>query len=86
MSDTLHPNTESLSELTYEELEEKYTKLMHRWQIAKRMQMGESIAYQLDLLLNAIDEEKIRRNISDEKPNGVILDTDPIKIDFKKRF
>lgn len=86
MSDTLHPNVESLRELSYDELEEKYSKLMNRWQIAKRMQMGEGIAYQLDLLLNAIDEERTRRHTPDEKPNGVVLDTDPIKLEFKKRF
>lgn len=85
MSQTLHPNAESLKELSYDELEERYNKLMHRWQIARRMQMAEGVAYQLDLLLNAIEEERYRRNAQEEKI-GVVLDTDPIKIDFKKRF
>lgn len=85
MSENLHPNLDSLTDLTYDELEERYNKLMHRWQIARRMQMAEGVAYQLDLLLNAIEEERFRRNTPEEK-TGVVLDTDPIKIDFTKRF
>lgn len=74
-----HPFSSQLSELSAEELEQKYSSLMNRWHIARRMGMDQNVLHQLDLLLGSIDIEKERRMKVDEKPAGVILDTDPIK-------
>jgi hypothetical protein len=87
MSNDLHPFTEPLGELTIEELDDRYIKLMNRWRMARRMQMNEAVMFQLDLLISGIEDEKSRRmKSSDDIPNGVVLDTDPIKIDHKRRF
>ena len=74
-----HPFFQPLEELTIEELEKKHSDLMNRWRIAKMTNMDQNVAHQLDLMLNNIEDEKERRQIADDKPNGVILDTDPIK-------
>ena len=88
MNQSLHPFAESLTDLSLDEIEERHYKLMNRWHIANRMQMPSSTLLQLDMLIQSLEEEKHRRQVvvADEKHNGVVLDTDPIKIDFKKRF
>jgi hypothetical protein len=75
-----HPFSIPLSEFTTDELDKRYSDLMNRWNIARRMNMDQSIMHQLDLLLGSIELEKERRFAVDEKPDGVILDTDPIQI------
>lgn len=80
MSQAEHPLLDPNSELTTEELDQKYNVLMTRWNTARRMNMDQSVLYQLDLLINGIQAERERRRTSDEKPNGVILDTDPITL------
>jgi plasmid stabilization system protein ParE len=75
-----HPFNVSLSDLSHEELERRYSDLLRRWQVARRMQMDQSILHQLDLLLNGVEIEKERRATLEEKPNGSILETDPIQI------
>lgn len=75
-----HPFNIPLAEMSHEELEKRFADIMRRYQIARRMQMDQSILYQLDLLLNSIEFEKERRSMIDDKPSGVILDTDPITI------
>jgi hypothetical protein len=42
------------------------------------MQMAPSVLHQLDMLLVSIENEKERRHMVDDRPNGVVLDTDPI--------
>lgn len=79
-----HPFSIPLGDLTAEELDRRYADLLQRWQIARRMQMNQGILYQLNLLLNSIELEKEKRAMQDEKPNGVVLDTDPIAI-FKPK-
>ena len=83
-----HPFFQTLEELTVEELEKKHSDLMNRWRIAKMTNMDQNVAHQLDLMLNSIEEEKDRRTRIEDKPNGVVLDTDPIKnlpnVPFKK--
>jgi len=81
----LHPFAQPLNELTAEELDKRYSDLLNRFGIAKRMSMGESVINQFNLMLDSIEEEKYRRSMVDERPNGVILDTDPIEVPVFKR-
>ena len=71
-----HPFSEPLGDLTIEELDKKFSDLMRRFNIARRMNMDQYVLHQLDLLLSTIEAEKERRRSVDEKPGGVILDTD----------
>jgi len=78
MTGIAHPFSEPLSECSSEELDQKYGQLLSRYNMARRMQMPPNILHQLDLLLAGIEEEKYRRAAIDDRPDGVILDTDPI--------
>lgn len=80
MTQNDHPFSAPLSDFTTDELDKRYSDLMNRWNIARRMNMSREILHQLDLLLGSIEIEKERRTAVDEKPDGVILDTDPIQI------
>lgn len=73
-----HPFNSQLADLTSEELDKRHSDLLRRWQIARRMGMDQHVLHQLDLFLNSIEVEKYRRSSIDERPNGVLLDTDPI--------
>lgn len=75
-----HPFSVPLTDLTSEELDKRFSDLLRRWQIARRMQMNQYVLHQLDLMLNSVELEKQRRSLIDEKTNGVLLDTDPISI------
>lgn len=76
----LHPLSQPLDELTSEEIDKKYSDLMNRYHIARRMNMGDGVMNQLDLLLSSIETEKYRRAMGEEKPNGVVLETDALNI------
>jgi hypothetical protein len=80
MTQNDHPFYTPLSEFTSDEIDKLYSDLKNRWNIARHMNMDPAILHQLDLLLGSIEIEKERRYTVDEKPNGVILDTDPIQI------
>ncbi len=82
-----HPFSIPLVELTSEELDKRHSDLMGRWSMARRMGMDQSVMHQIDLLLSSIELEKERRLMVDEKPGGVIIDTDPIQaFQPKKKF
>lgn len=78
MTGIIHPFSTPLSELSMDELDQRYGQLMSRYHIARRMQMDQGVVAQLDMLLNSIEDEKFRRQNMDESPNGSILETDPI--------
>lgn len=74
-----HPLRDDLTKYSSEEIDRKYTDLIGRFDTAKRMGMDRSILYQLDLLLNGIEDERYRRmeealNKIDDDP--VVVDTD----------
>ena len=73
-----HPFNTPLADLTSEELDKRYSDLLRRWQMARRMQMDQHVLHQINLLVNSIELEKQRRGGVDDQPNGVVLDTDPI--------
>ena len=78
MSQSEHPFSIPLIELTTDELDKRYSDLMGRFNIARRMQMAPYVLHQIDMLLVSIENEKERRHMVDDRPNGVVLDTDPI--------
>ena len=72
----MHPLGEDLTKLASEELDKKYTELMRRYTIARRMNMAGEVLYQLDMMLDGIESEKMRRLQDDNGPtNPVVLDT-----------
>lgn len=75
-----HPFAASLAEFGGDELDKKHSELMNRFRIARSMNMGQEVLHQIDLLLNSIEAEKIKRQNLDDQPDGVIIDTDPIII------
>jgi hypothetical protein len=81
-----HPFSIPLEDLSQEELDKRFNDLMGRFNIARRMQMDPNVLHQIDLLLISIENERERRTRLDDKPNGVILDTDPIEIPKFKGF
>lgn len=75
-----HPLSEDITKLSSDELDKRYTELMKRYVIARRMNMNEGVMHQLNILLDSIDFEKTRRlyDQSDDS-NPVVIDTDPIE-------
>lgn len=73
-----HPFIQELDDLTSDELDKKYADLISRFRSAKILNMPQEVLYQLDLMLNSIEAEKDRRLAIDDRPNGVVIDTDPI--------
>lgn len=73
---TTHPLSDDLTKLTSEELDKRYSELMRRYSIARRMQMNQDIMYQLDIMMDGISFEKMRRLEEDADANPVVIDTD----------
>jgi hypothetical protein len=71
-----HPLSEDLSKLSADDLDKKYNELLKRHTIARRMNMGSHILYQLDLMLDGIELEKQQRNAPPEDTKKVVIDTD----------
>lgn len=71
-----HPGQESFVDLNDEELNSRYSQLIRRHQIAMRMGMDNNIIYQLELMMNAIEEEKSTRLNSPNDDKTVLIDTD----------
>lgn len=75
-----HPLSEDITKLSADELDKRYTELMKRYAIARRMNMNESVMHQLNILLDSIDNEKMRRLYDQgDDSNPVVIDTDPIE-------
>ena len=71
-----HPLGTNLAELSYEDLEKRLTELNKRWFTAKRMNMNQTVLYQLDLMLQSLEYEKQRRAMQLDQKGGVVIDTD----------
>ena len=78
-----HPLSDNLTDLSYEDLEQRISKLTSRWYTAKRMNLDPSVLYQLDLLLQGMEAEKMRRANIQSETGGEVLNTD-WKEDAKK--
>lgn len=73
-----HPLAQDYTKLSDDELDKIYNDLSRRWHLARRMNMNESVLHQLDILLNAMEDEKYRRMALPESSDGVVLETDPL--------
>ena len=71
-----HPGQESVNDLSDEELNSRYSQLIRRHQIALRMGMDNAVIYQLELIMNAIEEEKSNRLTMPTDDKTVIIDTE----------
>ena len=71
-----HPLETDLTKLSVDELDRRYTELMRRYATARRMNMDGGVMYQLDLMLDGIEFEKMRRNQEPVDQNPVVIDTD----------
>lgn len=73
---SIHPLSEDLTKLSSDELDKRYSEIMRRYAIARRMQMNQDVMYQLDIMLDGIDSEKMRRIQDDANTDPVVIDTD----------
>lgn len=75
-----HPLNDDITKLSVDELDKRYTELMKRYTIARRLNMNENVLYQLNIILDSIEFEKMRR-LQDytDNSNPVVIDTDPIE-------
>ena len=72
----MHIGQESFNEYSDEELMQRYSQLFRRYEIARRMNMSYSIIYQMELMLTAMDEEKINRLTIPTDDRIMVIDTD----------
>ena len=74
-----HPLSENLTKLSTEDLDKKYSELLRRYTIAKRMNMPSAVIYQLELLLEGIEVERYDRlQVINPNEDPVVIDTDRI--------
>ena len=78
-----HPLQDDLTKLSYEDLEKRLSELTKRYYAARRMNMNESVLYQLDIMLQGLESEKQRRASSQAEISGEVINTD-WKDDAKK--
>jgi len=72
-----HPLSDDLTKLGSDDLDKRYVELVKRFNIARRMNMSQDVIYQIDLMLEGIEFEKMRRlSTLDQNDNPVVLDTD----------
>jgi hypothetical protein len=76
MSDNQHPLSDDLTKLSVDELDRRYTELMRRYATARRMNMAGGVMHQLDILLDGIEFEKMRRMQEPVDQDPVVIDTD----------
>lgn len=78
--DNLHPLSADLTQLTNEDLDKRYNELMNRYAIARRMSMDTGVLYQMEIMLDGIDSERVRRiEMLPSDSNPVVIDTDKTK-------
>ena len=78
-----HPLGDDISKLSMDDLDKRYSEIMRRYVTARRMNMDQNIMRQLDIMLDGIEYEKMRRldNAYSEPDDPVVIDTDPIDFD-----
>lgn len=85
MTENYHPLSDDLTKLSIDELDRRYTELMKRYATARRMNMAGSIMHQLDILLDGIEYEKMRRMQDHSESDPVVIDTDRPTTPIDKR-
>jgi len=74
---SIHPLSDDLTKLGNDDLDKRYSELMRRYTIARRMNMPTHVIHQLDIMLDGIDMERTRRmDTIDPNDDPVVLDTD----------
>ena len=71
-----HPLTDDLTKLSGEDLEKRIAQLTTRYYTARRMNMNQTILYQLDLMLQGLEYERQRRSQPADDGIRVMIDTD----------
>jgi hypothetical protein len=71
-----HPLSDNLTDLSYDDLEKRLTELNKRWYTAKRMNMDPSVLHQLDIMLQGLEAEKMRRAMTTTDTGGEVINTD----------
>ena len=72
-----HPLGEDLSKLSTEELDKKYSEILKRYNISRRMNMLPYVVNQLELLLSGIENERyFRLDKLDPGEDPIVIDTD----------
>lgn len=80
----MHPLSDNLKSLTFEELEKRSSDILKRMQIMRRAQISNPQMWdQLEMLLNGINDEKMERAIALNSVNPkadktVVVSTDPL--------
>lgn len=78
--DNLHPLSSDLTQLTHDDLDKKYNELMNRYAIARRMGMDQGVLHQIEIMLDGIEWERVRRiQTLPSDSNPVVIDTDKTK-------
>ena len=85
MSENQHPLSDDLTKLSIDELDRRYTEIMKRYATARRMNMAGNIMHQLDILLDGIEAEKMRRMQDPINEDPVVIDTDKPSTQNDKR-
>jgi hypothetical protein len=76
---------QELPKLTSDQLDQKYTELLKKLNIASRFAMAQAVIDQMTYLMDAILDEKDRRIQEERKKtepasNSIIIETDPIPV------
>lgn len=80
----MHPLSDNLKSLSFEELEKRSSEILKRMQLMRRAQISNpQIWEQLEMLLDGINDEKMERamvlNTASNRPtNNVVISTDPL--------
>lgn len=83
----MHPLSDNLKSISFEELEKRSSEIMKRMQIARRTGISNPAVWdQLHSLLDAVTDEKIERaTLLNQQPADknqyVVINTDPIEDD-----
>lgn len=84
----MHPLSDNLKTISFEELEKRSSEIFKRMQIMRRAQISNAEMWsQLEMLLDSIQQEKMERamllntNITED---SVVVSTDPLEDEIKK--
>jgi hypothetical protein len=75
-----HPLADDPTKLTQEELDKKIGQLTQRYYTARRMNMNYGVLHQLDIMLQGLEYERMRRAQMPDDGRKVVIDTDDNQI------
>jgi len=78
--------TNSLTKMTSEELDKKYSDLTHRFDVCRRLNLGQNVQNQILDLIGLVTSEKDKRlqELMKQEEKQVVVDTDPIEVYVQK--